>query len=225
MKKRSKQFIKAKEEVRDKVYSIEEAIKLIKSTAKEKFDASVEAHIRLGIDVSKSDQQVKGTATLPHGSGKKLKVAVFVPPEKEKEVREAGADMVGGDDLIDKIKKTKKCDFDVAVATPDVMRSLSQIAKILGPRGLMPNPKAGTVVDDPVQALKELQSGRINFRNDPSGIIHQSIGKISFDDKKLVENYDSLVEAIKKSKPAKVKREYIRSITLCSSMGPGVKVK
>jgi len=204
---------------------IAEAIKKVKEISTEKFDASIEAHVRLGIDISKSDQHVKGSATLPHGSGKKVKVAVFVSSDLEKKAKEAGADIVGGEDLIEKIQKTKKCDFDVAIATPDMMRHLSKVAKILGPKGLMPNPKTGTVDPDPVKVLNELQSGKINFKNDPAGIIHQQIGKKSYDDEKLVENFNVLMEAIKKVKPAKIKGEYIKGITVCSSMGPGVKVK
>lgn len=226
MKQRSKRFLDAKKKIESKEYPIAEAIKLAKEVAPEKFDAALEVHIRLGIDVSKSDQTVKGAVTLPHGTGKKIKVAVFADDSKKaKAAKEAGAEVVGGEDLIKEIKKTNKCDFAVAVATPEMMRSLAQIAKILGPKGLMPNPKTGTVTEDPAKVVAELQAGKINFKNDPAGIIHQIIGKVSFDGEKLAENYNTLLEAIKKVKPAKMKGEYIKNVTLCTSMGPGVKVK
>ena len=225
MKQRSKRFLDAKKKIENQEYVIAEAVKLVKEVAPEKFDASLEIHLRLGIDVSKSDQTVKGAVTLPHGTGKKVKIAVFADESKAKAAKAAGATVVGGEDLVKKIKKTSKCDFEVAVATPDMMRQLAQIAKILGPKGLMPNPKTGTVSDDPVKVVEELQAGKVNFKNDPAGIIHQSIGKKSFDDAKLVENYNSFFEAVKKVKPAKMKGEYIKNVTLCTSMGPGVKVK
>lgn len=225
MKKKSKNFIEAEKKVGNKEYSIEEAITKMKEASFEKFDATVEAHIRLGIDISKSDQHVKGSATLPHGSGKKVRVAVFASADLQKKAKAAGADLVGGEDLVEKIDKSKKCDFDVAIATPDMMRHLSKVAKILGPKGLMPNPKTGTVDPDPVKVLNELQSGKINFKNDPAGIIHQTIGKKSYDDAKLIENYNVLMDAIKKTKPNKIKGDFIERITICTSMGPGVKVK
>lgn len=225
MKKKSKNFIEAEKKVGNKDYSIEEAITKLKEASFEKFDATVEAHIRLGIDVSKSDQHIKGSATLPHGSGKKVRAAVFASADLQKKAKTAGADLVGGEDLIEKINKSKKCDFDVAIATPDMMKHLSKVAKILGPKGLMPNPKTGTVDPDPVKVLNELQSGKINFKNDPAGIIHQTIGKKSYDDAKLIENFNALMGAIKKTKPSKVKGEFIERITICTSMGPGVKVK
>ena len=226
MKKRSKRFLEAKKKIVQKEYAVVEAIDIAKEVAPEKFDASLEVHIRLGIDVGKSEQNVKGTVNFPHGTGKKVKCAVFVADEKiQQEAKAAGAEMVGGENLIKKIKQTKKCNFDVALATPEMMRLLAQVAKILGPRGLMPNPKIGTVTADPIKILKELQSGRVNFKNDPAGIIHRAIGKISFPTEKLAENYRVLLEAVNKARPEKMKGEYIRSITLCSSMGPGIKVK
>ncbi|NQV13675.1 MAG: 50S ribosomal protein L1 [Parcubacteria group bacterium] len=225
MKKRSQRFLDAKKKIESKEYPIAEAVKLAKEVGAEKFDAALEAHIRLGIDVSKSDQTVKGSVTLPHSTGKKIKIAVFADESEAKAAKEAGAELTGGEDLIKEIKKTQKCDFAVAVATPKMMRSLAQVAKILGPKGLMPNPKTGTVDADPAKVVKELQAGKVNFKNDPAGIIHQMIGKVSFDDKKLAENYTTFLEAIKKLKPAKMKGEYIKNVTLCTSMGPGVKVK
>ncbi|MEA3464061.1 MAG: 50S ribosomal protein L1 [Patescibacteria group bacterium] len=205
-------------------YLPEDAIKLSQRLSKTKFDASVEAHFRLGIDAKKGDQQVRAAVALPHGTGKTVKVAAFVTPEKEKEVKQAGADYVGSEDLIAKIKKSEKTDFQVAVAEPAMMKNLSQIAKILGTRGLMPSPKNDTVVPDPAKAVAELKKGKISFKNDDSGNIHVAIGKISFDAKKLLENYNTLLEAVKKAKPASSKGTYIKNISISSSMGPGVKV-
>lgn len=206
-----------------KTYSVEEAIKEVKKLSKEKFDASVEAHIRLGIDLSKSDQQVRGQVSLPHGTGKTLRVAVFTT--KTKEAKDAKADLVGGKELIDKILKSGKCDFDIALATPDIMKDLAKAGKVLGPKGLMPNPKDGTVTQDIAKAVLGLKKGKAAFKADAYGIIHQVIGKVSFDDKKLIENFRALYEAIIKAKPQGVKGEYIKGITLASTMGPGIKVK
>lgn len=206
-----------------KTYPIEEAIKEVKKASKEKFDASVEAHFRLGIDISKSDQQVRDQVALPHGTGKTLRIAVFTT--KVKEAKDARADLVGGKELIDEILKSGKCDFDVALATPDMMKDLAKAGKILGPKGLMPNPKDGTVTQDIAKAIRELKKGKAAFKTDAYGIIHQAIGKVSFDDKKLIENFRTLYEAIVKAKPQGVKGEYVKSITLASSMGPGVRVK
>lgn len=225
MKKRSKSYKKVKEKIENKTYSLSEAIKLIKETARAKFDESIEVHIKLGIDLSKSEQQVRGTVVLPHSIGKKLTIAAFVTDDKKKEAEEAGAEIVGGEDLIKKIKETKKCDFNIAVAMPELMPKLGQIGKILGPKGLMPNPKAGTITSDPVKTIKEILSGKISFRTDSTGVIHQVIGKVSFDDKKIAENFNSLLEAVKTAKPSGAKGEYIKSITLSSTMGPGIRVK
>jgi len=225
MKRRSKKYNELKKKIEAKIYSLDEALKLAKETSKTKFDASIEAHIRLGIDLSRSDQQVRGTLVLPNPIGKKIKVAAFVTEGKINEVKKAGADIVGGEDLIKKIKETEKCDFDVAVAEPAMMRHLARIGKILGTKGLMPNPKTETVTLDPAKAVRELKAGKISFKADPSGIVHQVIGKASFDVKKLKENFIALLEAIKKARPSKIRGEYIKSITLCSTMGPGIKVK
>jgi len=206
-----------------KVYPLEEAIKQVKKASKEKFDASVEAHFRLGINPSESDQQVRGQVALPHGTGKTIRVAVFTT--KVKEAKEAGADLVGGKELVDKILKSGKCDFDIALATPDMMKDLARAGKVLGPRGLMPNPKDGTVTQDIAKAVTELKKGKAAFRADAYGIIHQVIGKISFSDKKLIENFRTLYEAIIKARPKGVKGEYIENITLASTMGPGMRVK
>jgi len=208
-----------------KSYSLEEAIKLTKELSKTKFDASVEVHLRLGINPKKGDQQIRSAVSLPHGTGKTVKVAAFVSPDKEKEVKAAGADFVGGEDLIAEIKKTEKTDFQVAVAEPAVMRDLAQIAKILGTRGLMPSPKNETVTPDPAKAVTELKKGKVSFKNDDTGNVHVTIGKVSFDDAKLKENFEVLLDTIKKLKPASAKGIYIQSLTLSSSMGPGVKVE
>lgn len=225
MKRRSKRYKALKKKVEIKTYPIDEALALIKETSKTKFDASVEVHVKLGIDLAKADQQVRGTLILPNPIGKKIRVAAFVTEGKKDEVKKAGADIIGGEDLIKKIKETEKCDFDVAVAEPAMMRHLARIGKILGTKGLMPNPKTETVTSDPAKAVRQLKAGKISFKADPSGIIHQVIGKVSFDVKKLKENYDTLLETIRKTRPQKVKGEYIKSITLCSTMGPGIKVR
>ncbi|MFH1822201.1 MAG: 50S ribosomal protein L1 [Patescibacteria group bacterium] len=208
-----------------KTYPILEAIDLTKKLSKTKFDASVEAHFRIGIDPKKGDQQVRSAVSLPHGTGKTIKVAAFVSPEKEKEVKAAGADFAGGEDLIAEIKKTEKTDFQVAVAEPTMMKNLGQIAKILGTRGLMPSPKNETVTPNPAKAVAELKKGKISFKNDDTGNLHAVIGKVSFDNKKLLENFETILEAVKKAKPIKSKGIYLRNISLSSSMGPGIKVE
>lgn len=225
MKKRSKRYKELKEKIENKHYSIDEALKTVKENSNTKFDASIEVHINLGIDSDKGDQQVRGTVTLPHSTGKEIRVAAFVEEANEKAVKEAGADIVGGESLIEEIKKTEKTDFDVAVAEPSMMRHLAKIGKVLGTKGLMPNPKTDTVSPDPAKTVKELKSGKISFKADPAGVLHQMIGKVSLDEKDLKENYEVLLEAVNKAKPNKIKGEYIKSITVCSSMGPGVRVK
>lgn len=207
-----------------KSYPAAEAIELTKKLSKTKFDASVEVHFRLGIDPKKGDQQIRSAVSLPHGTGKTVKVAAFVSPEKEKEVKAAGADLVGGDELIAEIKKTEKTDFQVAVAEPAMMKNLAQIAKILGTRGLMPSPKNDTVTPNPAKAVAELKKGKVSFKNDDTSNIHVAIGKVSFETKQLLENYETLLETIKKLKPSSSKGVYLRNISITSSMGPGVKV-
>jgi large subunit ribosomal protein L1 len=210
---------------KNKVYSLEEAISLVKKMARAKFDETVEVHFRLGIDPRKGDQQIRAAVNLPHGTGKTVKVAAFISPEKEKEVKEAGADLIGGEDLIAEIKKTEKTDFDVAIAEPAMMKNLTKIAKILGTRGLMPSPKNETVTPNPAKTVAELKKGKVSFKNDDTGNIHIPIGKISFPTKKLKENFEVLLSAIKKVKPTASKGVYIKNIVLSSSMGPGIKVE
>lgn len=208
---------------KNKVYSLAEAVALVKQTAKAKFDETVELHIKLGIDPKQSDQIVRGTVTLPHGIGKTRKVAVITKGEKQAEAKEAGADMIGGDDLIEDISKGS-LDFDVLVATPDIMKDLSKVAKILGPKGLMPNPKAGTVTFEIGDTVKELKKGRVEYKNDSYGIIHCPVGKVSFDAEKLADNIKTLFEAVSKAKPSSSKGQYIKSVSVSSTMGPGIYV-
>ncbi len=209
---------------KDKKYPPEQALELTKKLSKTKFDASVEVHFRLGIDPRKGDQQVRGAVALPHGTGKEIRVAAFVSPENQKKAQEAGADKVGAEDLIEEIKKTEKTDFDVAVAEPALMKSLSQIAKTLGTRGLMPSPKNETVTPDPIKAIKELKKGKVGFKNDNTGNLHIMIGKVSFDTKSLEENFKTLVENVKKHKPSGAKGTYLKNVSISSTMGPGIRV-
>jgi large subunit ribosomal protein L1 len=203
--------------------SITDAIVKVKQSAVAKFDESVEAHIRLAIDPKKSDQQVRGTAELPYGTGRKVKIAVFTTTQK-KEAEETGADLVGGEELIDKIKSTGKIEADVAIATPEMMPRLASIAKILGPKGLMPNPKNNTITTKVKEVIESLKKGRIDFKNDNSGNIHQVIGKVSFEAEKLEENFKALLEAVRKARPEGVKGNFIKNISICSTMGKSVKI-
>jgi len=209
---------------KNKAYSIEQAIQLVKKMSKVKFDASIEVHFNLGIDPRKGEQQIRSAVTLPHGTGKDIKVAAFVESDKETEAKEAGADIVGAENIIEEIKKTEVTDFDVAIAQTSMMKKLTQIAKILGTRGLMPSPKNDTVTDNPAQAVQELKKGKISFKNDNTGNIHVIIGKVSFEDEKLIENFNTMLEAIRKAKPAGAKGTYIKNIAVSSTMGPGIKV-
>jgi large subunit ribosomal protein L1 len=207
-----------------KAYPIAQAIELTKKLSKTKFDASVEIHFRLGIDTKKGEQQVRVAVKLPHGTGKTIKVAAFVTPAKEQETREAGADYVGSEDLINQIKKTEKTDFQVAVAEPALMKNLALIAKILGTRGLMPSPKNDTVTVDPAKAVRELKKGKVSLKNDDTGNIHVTVGKISFATDKLTENFEALLDAVGKAKPATAKGIYLKNVTISSTMGPGIKI-
>lgn len=210
---------------KDHVYSVEEAMDLLKKTANTKFVGSVEVHIRTGIDPKKTDQAIRGTIQLPHGTGKSKRVAAFVTDAKVSEAKDAGAAVVGGEDLIKHIKDTEKTDFDIAVAEPAMMKNLASIAKVLGTRGLMPNPKIGTVSDNIAQMIKEIAGGKISFKNDDSGNVHQIIGKTSFSVEQLIENFKAFIGALDAAKPAAVKKSYLASITLNASMGPGIRVK
>jgi len=207
-----------------KAYSIEEAVKLTKELSKTKFDSSVEVHIRLGIDTRKGDQQIRGAVSLPNGTGKTVRVAAFVSADKEDACKKAGADLVGSEDLIEEIKRTEKTDFQVAVAEPAMMKNLAKIAKILGTRGLMPSPKNETVTPTPEKAVEELKKGKVSYKNDDTGNVHVSIAKTSFDDAKIIENFNTLLEAIKKAKPSSAKGIYIKNVSMSSTMGPGIKV-
>ena len=208
---------------RNRLYEPSEAIKLVKEIATAKFDETVEAHVKLGVDPRHADQQVRGTVSLPHGTGKTLKVLVFAKGEKVKEAEQAGADYVGAEDMAEKIQ-AGWFDFDVAVATPDMMSVVGRLGKILGPRGLMPNPKAGTVTFDIERTIKELKAGRIEFRVDKTSIVHVPIGRISFDEARLQDNLNAFAEALIKAKPAAAKGQYMRSVNICSTMGPGIKI-
>lgn len=208
---------------RQKRYSLQEAIDIVKSAAYAKFDETVDVAVRLGVDARKSDQMVRGTVMLPHGTGKEVRVLVFAKGEKEKEAREAGADYVGAEDLVEKISGGW-LDFDKTVATPDMMGLVGRIAKILGPRGLMPNPKLGTVTMNIRETVQELKKGKVEFKTDKAGIVHVPIGKVSFDAQKLCDNMLALIETINRLKPPTSKGQYLKNIVLSSTMGPGVKV-
>ena len=207
-----------------KLYETTEAIDLVLSTAKAKFDETVELHVRLGVDPKQADQQVRGVIVLPNGTGKTVKVLVLAKGEKADQAKAAGADYVGAEELVQKIQTENWFDFDVIITTPDMMGVVGRIGKILGPKGLMPNPKSGTVTMDVVKAINDTKAGKVEYRLDKTAIIHCPIGKKSFGKEKLVENYDALMDAIIKAKPAAAKGLYLRSVSLSSTMGPGVKV-
>ncbi len=205
-------------------YEPEEAIALVKKTASAKFDETVEVHIRTGCDGRHADQQIRGAVVLPNGTGKEVRVLVFAKGTKLDEAQAAGADYVGGEDLIPKIQNEGWCEFDVVVATPDMMGVVGRLGKVLGPKGLMPNPKAGTVTMDVAKAIADIKAGKIEYRLDKANIIHCPVGKASFSEQQLQENFDALVSAIVKAKPATLKGQYLKSMTLACTMGPGVKV-
>jgi large subunit ribosomal protein L1 len=222
---RSKRYTELKKLVDSKkLYNPDEAVELIKKTSNTKFDGSVEVHINLGIDVKKGDQQVRSTIIFPHSIGKTKKVVAFVAADKEKDAKDAGADIVGGEELIDELAKTGKINFEVAVATPDMMPKLAKVAKVLGPVGLMPNPKTDTVGANIKKLIEDVKKGKVAFKNDATGNIHQSIGKSSLDSKSLLQNLTTFVEAVNKVKPASAKGTYLKTVTLTSTMGPGIKV-
>jgi len=219
-----KKIMTAQEKIeKGKEYSFEEAIKLVKESVYTKFDETVDLAVNLGVDPRKSDQMVRGMVVLPHGMGKKVRVLVFAKGEKEKEARDAGADFVGAEDLIEKITKGW-LDFDKAVATPDLMGIVGKLGKILGPRGLMPNPKLGTVTFDIARAVKEIKAGKVEYKAEKAGIVHVPIGKVSFDAQKLIDNGKAVIDSIVKAKPATSKGKYLKKIFISSTMGPGVAV-
>ena len=226
MKKRSKKYTEAMSKLeRGKVYSKEEAVKLVKETSTSSFDATVEVAMRLNIDTKKADQQLRGAIVLPKGTGKTNKVLVIARGEKATQAKEAGADYVGDVDMLEKIEKENWLDFDTMIATPDMMPLLGKLGRVLGPKGLMPNPKTGTVTLDVAKAVNEVKAGRVEYRADSYGIIHGVIGKVSFSDADLLENLNAFVSAILRVKPATVKGDYVKSISIASTMGPGIKVE
>lgn len=224
MPKHGKKYIEAAKLVDlDKLYDPEEAVELVKKTANAKFDQTVEVAVKLGVDPKHADQQVRGAVVLPFGTGKTKRVLVFAKGEKAKEAETAGADIVGAEDMVEKIQGGW-ADFDVAVATPDMMGLVGRLGKILGPKGLMPNPKVGTVTLDVTRAINEIKAGKIEYRTDKAGNIHAPIGKVSFDNEKLLKNFHTLIDTLIKVKPAAAKGQYMRNISLSSTMGPGVRV-
>ena len=218
--------IKTIKEKRDTIkdYDIEEAIELLKSAPKVKFNESVDLSVNLGIDATKSDQGVRGSSTLPHGIGKNMNVVAFADGEDEKAAKDAGADIVGFEDLIEQVKKDKDLVADIVVATPDCMKKMGQLGRILGPKNLMPNPKEGTVTKNIGEAVSKAKKGQIRYKNDKAGIIHTIVGKLDFDTKKLADNVASLISDLNKSKPASAKGKYMKNITISSTMGPGIRV-
>ena len=224
MAKHGKKYLEALKLVdRTKLYDVQEAIELVEKTAVKNFDETIEVAIRLGVDPRHADQQVRGTVTLPHGTGKTVRVLVFAKGDKVKEAEEAGADFVGSDDMVAKIEGGF-LDFDVAVATPDMMGNVGKLGRILGPKGLMPNPKAGTVTFDVGKAVQEIKAGKIEFRVDKTKIVHAPVGKKSFGADKLTDNFKTFMDAIIKARPSATKGQYIKSIVISSSMGPGIKI-
>ncbi|MGN0368475.1 MAG: 50S ribosomal protein L1 [Wujia sp.] len=206
------------------VYEIDEAVSLVKKSASAKFDETIEAHLRLGVDGRHADQQVRGAVVLPHGTGKSVKVLVFAKGNKVDEALAAGADYAGGDELVPKIQNDGWLDFDVVVATPDMMGVVGRLGKVLGPKGLMPNPKAGTVTMDVTKAINDIKAGKIEYRLDKANIIHVPVGKASFTEEQLKDNFQTLLDAVIKAKPAAAKGQYLKSVVIASTMGPGVKL-
>ena len=223
--KRGKSYVESAKLIdRQKLYDVSEAMDLVTKTARAKFDETVEVHVKLGVDSRHADQQVRGAVVLPHGTGKTVRVLVFAKNAKADEAKAAGADFVGAEDMVEKIQKENWFDFDVIVATPNMMGLVGRLGKVLGPKGLMPNPKAGTVTMDVAKAIEEIKAGKIEYRLDKTNIIHCPIGKASFGEAKLSENFNTLLAAVIKAKPAAAKGQYIRSCTVASTMGPGIKI-
>ena len=223
--KKGKRYVESAKLVdRTNLYDVEEAVSIIKKTANAKFDETIEAHIKLGVDGRHADQQVRGAVVLPHGTGKKVRVLVFAKGDKVEEAQAAGADFVGGQELVPKIQNEGWLDFDVVVATPDMMGVVGRLGRVLGPKGLMPNPKAGTVTMDVTKAVNDIKAGKIEYRLDKTNIIHVPVGKASFTVEQLADNFHTLMGAIVKAKPAAAKGQYLRSVTITSTMGPGIKL-
>lgn len=225
MRKLSKKYVEASKKVeKNKLYTKEEAIKLVKDTATTKFDSTVEVAFKLNLDTKKADQQLRGSLVLPNGTGKTKKVLVIAKGEALERAKKAGADYAGEADMIEKIEKENWFDFDVIVATPDMMAQLGKIGRVLGPRGLMPNPKTGTVTQSPEKAVEDIKKGMVEYKTDTFGNIHNIIGKVSFDEKALLENLEYIYSSIVKAKPSTVKGTYIQNISICTTMGPGIKI-
>ena len=223
--KRGKKYAEAAKAIeRGNLYDVAEAVSLVKKTAVAKFDETIEAHVRTGCDGRHADQQIRGAVVLPHGTGKKVRILVFAKDAKAAEAEAAGADYVGGMELIEKIQKENWFEFDVVVATPDMMGVVGRIGRVLGPKGLMPNPKAGTVTMDVTKAIQDIKAGKIEYRLDKTNIIHVPLGKASFTEEQITDNFQTLIDAIIKARPAAVKGQFLRSVTLTSTMGPGVKI-
>ena len=223
--KKGKRYAEAAKLVdRTNLYDVKDAVAIVKKSASAKFDETVEAHVRLGVDGRHADQQVRGAVVLPHGTGKKVRVLVFAKGDKVAEAEAAGADFVGGNELVPRIQNEGWLDFDVVVATPDMMGVVGRLGRILGPKGLMPNPKAGTVTMDVAKAVKDIKAGKIEYRLDKTNIIHVPVGKVSFTEEQLADNFHTLMAAIIKAKPAAAKGQYLRSVTIASTMGPGIKL-
>ena len=223
--KHGKKYIDAAKQIeRGNLYEKTEAIALVKKAAVAKFDETIEAHIRTGCDGRHADQQIRGAVVLPHGTGKTVRILVFAKDAKAEEAKAAGADFVGGDELIPKIQNENWFEFDVVVATPDMMGVVGRLGRVLGPKGLMPNPKAGTVTMDVTKAIQDIKAGKIEYRLDKTNIIHVPVGKASFTEEQLADNFQTLIDAINKAKPAAVKGQYLKTVTLTSTMGPGVKI-
>ena len=223
--KRGKRYLEATKLVeKNKLYDLEEAVAILKKTSSAKFDETIEAHLKLGVDGRHADQQVRGAVVLPHGTGKTVKVLVFAKGDKVDQALAAGADYAGGEELVPKIQNDGWLDFDVVIATPDMMGVVGRLGRVLGPKGLMPNPKAGTVTMDVVKAIEEVKAGKIEYRLDKANIIHVPVGKASFEEAQIVDNYKALMYAVVKARPSAAKGQYLKSVTITSTMGPGIKL-